>query len=780
MRHAILLFVTCLLAACGGGGGGGTISPPTITITVQPTPAVAYETQDANFQVSATAISGTLSYQWQKNGVAILNETSRTLTLPALSANDNKAVITVTVGNGKADADSVTSTAALLTVKPAAPSVVTAPTAKSIDVGQTATFTITADGLPPLAYQWYKNGAQIPGATSTEYTTPTQQVSDSGSRYSVKVKTTSGKETISEEAALTVFNAGLKDLIISEVSSCVKYTSKCWFEIYNPTAEAIDLSKYKVSVTSSSNLGSKISTYNFPALTIGAGAYQVISGNATALEQRGTFIVLLSNSSYVPDWSNNGFIELLDSATNRTVDFIKFDASNQSPVTAGFWSGGAVTDLVKAYGQSVVRAYPITENTRSSADWILVPWVTPGGRNDIASDVTDGDADGIPATAKISGNTFAGLDLYAMGARPRKKDIFIEIDYMDSPDPGVTPRIEALQKVVDAFAKKNIAIHFDAGTLFSENFNPALFNLGQGSSKVPYEKCVAFDQITCAGNISSRRSVYDWKEQFMDVRRRPVFHYLLMGYSQFDNAPQGGSSGRAEINGNDIIVTQGNWGLSNTSNTNLTILINYQAAVIMHELGHNLGLRHGGSEDQNYKPNYTSVMNYLYQGLGLEQDLSSGTAYERWRYFSNSYYGKPKQAPCTMKNALCNSDFVIDYSDGKGADLSESNLSEALNIGHGSTPGAYADWNGDGKSTAGSISVDLNPQVGPNFGVLKDFNDWDNLQLPYSRYLNGNFAAPQVPLSQQPLRDPIANDRQTTIPEEQQPQDLIDLIRASR
>ncbi len=31
----------------------------------------------------------------------------------------------------------------------------------------------------------------------------------------------------------------------------------------------------------------------------------------------------------------------------------------------------------------------------------------------------------------------------------------------------------------------------------------------------------------------------------------------------------------------------------------------------MHELGHNLGLRHGGMDDLNCKPNYLSVMNYF-------------------------------------------------------------------------------------------------------------------------------------------------------------------------
>ena len=41
----------------------------------------------------------------------------------------------------------------------------------------------------------------------------------------------------------------------------------------------------------------------------------------------------------------------------------------------------------------------------------------------------------------------------------------------------------------------------------------------------------------------------------------------------------------------------------------------FQARSLMHELGHTLGLVHGGNQslnDLNYKPNYLSVMNYLY------------------------------------------------------------------------------------------------------------------------------------------------------------------------
>ena len=35
-----------------------------------------------------------------------------------------------------------------------------------------------------------------------------------------------------------------------------------------------------------------------------------------------------------------------------------------------------------------------------------------------------------------------------------------------------------------------------------------------------------------------------------------------------------------------------------------------QASTFMHELGHNLGLGHGGGDNVNCKPNYASVMNY--------------------------------------------------------------------------------------------------------------------------------------------------------------------------
>jgi hypothetical protein len=53
--------------------------------------------------------------------------------------------------------------------------------------------------------------------------------------------------------------------------------------------------------------------------------------------------------------------------------------------------------------------------------------------------------------------------------------------------------------------------------------------------------------------------------------------------------------------------------------TNENGSVSEQAYTFMHELGHNLGLKHGGNQGDSiyYKPNYLSVMNYSFLPGGL-------------------------------------------------------------------------------------------------------------------------------------------------------------------
>src|SRR5207245_11148161 len=73
------------------------------------------------------------------------------------------------------------------------------------NVGQTATFSVTATGTAPLHYQWRKNGVNISGATNSSYTTPATVAADNGSLFSVVVSNSGG--------SVTSNNATLKDRI---------------------------------------------------------------------------------------------------------------------------------------------------------------------------------------------------------------------------------------------------------------------------------------------------------------------------------------------------------------------------------------------------------------------------------------------------------------------------------------------------------------------------------------------------------------------------------------
>jgi hypothetical protein len=84
-----------------------------------------------------------------------------------------------------------------------APSITAQPANQSVVIGRSATFTVTASGTAPLAFQWQKDAAPISGATASSYTTPATVQSDDGSTFLVVVSNGSGSTT-SSSAKLTV------------------------------------------------------------------------------------------------------------------------------------------------------------------------------------------------------------------------------------------------------------------------------------------------------------------------------------------------------------------------------------------------------------------------------------------------------------------------------------------------------------------------------------------------------------------------------------------------
>ncbi|MFO0550624.1 MAG: hypothetical protein U0271_19680 [Polyangiaceae bacterium] len=545
------------------------------------------------------------------------------------------------------------------------------------------------------------------------------------------------------DVALSVECTGGPALRITEIGSCYYQDSSCWLELHNVTAFDTDLASYTLRTSAGQRVDPfdvfESEEFALPSLVVPADGYVLVRGDAYELLVDGPQVVHVRNGDHVPYWYSDGFVELLYSGAS--VDFARFGNSQVEPTGGAGWTSGAAPSLPNApeeYGRSLARDLAETD-TDAPADFHLRAFATSGGPNDVDED-TDDDDDGIPDQAERPGGTYAGLDLYAMGLREGQPDILIEIDWMDSGDVGTTPRREALEKVVAAFAPHGIAVHFDAGSLFGASFDPASFNLG-GGNPVTYSLT-----LTLNTPFPGQPTVYEYKAENFDIRRQGVAHYALFGSSQEADGSQG-SSGYAELPGNDLIITLGGWELSDATLADRTELYNLQAATLMHELGHNLNLHHGGGTDINGKPNYISIMNYAYQLYGLPV---IGTPDEGDRYALDENYNYGFDCGLFDSSELVRGPFdpemLIDYSDGSGAQLDETAVFEPDGLGRVNS--APVDFDCDGSATQ-TIAADLNFNGNQNAN-LNDYDDWSNIVLVFRRVYDGSDTG----------FDPVSDDRQ--------------------
>jgi hypothetical protein len=595
---------------------------------------------------------------------------------------------------------------------------------------------------------------------------------------------TSDESGVRQEAPPVPYWPG--KLLITEVASNYYSDDVAWFEIYNPGSTPVSLADYKLNSSYVDTVTGIISMtplqFDLPPVSIAPNSFLVIAAKPDDKLRDNGQMVYIRNGSKTPFWNGSGSLELIRG--RLTADFVRFGDSATTPRNYGEWIGANPAPLPSGpdeHGKAIVRlAARGMVDTNSSLDWVAVNFATPAGPNDVGPSVTDSDHDGIPDSAKLAGGTYAGLDLYAMGARSGRRDLFMEIDYMQGDDPALLPRHDALKKLTQAFAAKNIALHLDTGDLHAPGFDPAAFNLG-GGNPVPFAKCMELD-LAGTHVRDGCASFYAYKGAYFDVRRKLVFHYALFANSQNLDG-DAGPSGVAELSGADLLVSLGGYGFTVQSEIDRNMLTNLQAGTLMHEFGHNLGLRHGGNDEVNYKPNHYSVMNYMYQFAGLSAKPNSPYAAERY-YLVNGLKGKTF---CNLaENSPCSNDFIIDFSDGSGADLDEHKLSEAVNIGRGSVDGAYADWDDNEVWTPGLLARNINPLGGSGKTVLKDYNEWGNLTLTFSRAHSGTslgFGPGNAPPDEEQSErraNPMNDGARNPTVEEPLPRQLHDLLRMLR
>lgn len=150
--------------------------------------------------VLAVAVSGSPapSFQWFRNGVAIEGATSATYFI-ADADETHSGTYQVEVSNGiSPDAISDVAVVSVLSL----PVITSQPTAQTVEIGQSVSFSVVAQSDSPLVYQWMKDGEEIPGADGPTLSINAVVAADAGV-YAVVVTNAQGS-VWSSNAVLTL------------------------------------------------------------------------------------------------------------------------------------------------------------------------------------------------------------------------------------------------------------------------------------------------------------------------------------------------------------------------------------------------------------------------------------------------------------------------------------------------------------------------------------------------------------------------------------------------
>ncbi len=330
--------------------------------------------------------------------------------------------------------------------------------------------------------------------------------------------------------------------------------------------------------------------------------------------------------------------------------------------------------------------------------------------------------------------------------------VILHYDYLVADNHTHDPEVVApgaIQEVVKAFADHGIALIID----------PHHTAIPESVLSPIYDPTIVLGAGNCGGKPGFV-NFYDLKAAYFHSKRQRT-HYVVFGHTIADTVGEGACdpsafSGYAELPGQNFVIAMGQLVFVGAPASFQRFVV---ASAVMHELGHNLGLHHGGGsgvfgDDTNFKPNYLSVMNYNHIFSGIPEADAVGSANLRSCNRDRDCSGDGGSCiDLGLLDAPAKSCLRLDYSsqllptggNTPGA-LNESDLNEVAGLGSGTSDMFFftdgqcnfqgapstgpVDWDGDGSPTnehaSAHVTADL---VCPtSFRLtLPGFNDWEAL-----------------------------------------------------
>lgn len=294
------------------------------------------------------------------------------------------------------------------------------------------------------------------------------------------------------------------------------------------------------------------------------------------------------------------------------------------------------------------------------------------------------DADGDPAA-----------DFPALGANPCRKDLFVEVDYQGAAADGHDhrPAQQAVDDVTAAFDDAPITAQ-SGGCPFAGYQAKNGIHIG-----VVVDDALPAETTSTDANGNTVINGVDCSTRSLgrfDPARRPYFLYSMWVHTLRGDS----TSGEGPCSdGRSFMVSLGYWSGQNGT-------LRDQAGTFMHELGHLLGLGHGGDSGINLKPNYLSVMNYSFQTdarVPLDYSRSALPELDETTLDENAGIA----GPSSWKTKWWGPQPTFQYP----------SVSTPLSAANGKL-----DWNQNGSFNS-SVSVDVNhdgPCVGPGPNKTRD------------------------------------------------------------